>query len=238
VRCLRLVICRNTAPQRLHKIDRPGHRPALFWLRRAAGLLNLQVRHQRLLIAVPESGGIEGRELAVENMFGKPEQFGCQCQLRDLSKTVFPIAHLRLIAQGRSEQALVIGLKRHHPFALGQHDAPERHQGFAAHRVADHRKGVLADRIVGGDVIGRLEEALVNVGTRHEAVDVDGVRAFDLDGLQLLVLNEEKLVLADLIAAGLLVPFDRFTGLLINELLTQPVAGLAVDLSKRNPLRG
>jgi hypothetical protein len=31
---------------------------------------------------------------------------------------------------------------------------------------------------------------------------------------------------------------DRFMRLLIDELLAQPVAGLAVDLAERNPLRG
>ena len=36
-------------------------------------------------------------------------------------------------------------------FALGQHDAPERHQRLAAHRLADDRKGILPDRVVGGD---------------------------------------------------------------------------------------
>ena len=68
-----------------------------------------------------------------------------------------------------------MGLKRDDALAFGKHDAPERHQGLAAHRLADHRKGILADRIVGGDVIGRVEEALVDLGARHEAVDVDGV---------------------------------------------------------------
>jgi hypothetical protein len=33
-------------------------------------------------------------------------------------------------------------------------------------------------------------------------------------------------------------PVDRFAGLLIDKLLAQPVAGLAVDLAERNPLRG
>ena len=73
---------------------------------------------------------------------------------------------------------------------------------------------VLPYRIVGGDVIitGRVEEALVDLGTRHEAVDVDRVGAPDFDGLQVLVLNEEELAFADLVAAGLVVPVDRFTG--------------------------
>jgi hypothetical protein len=86
---------------------------------------------------------------------------------------------------------------------------------------------VLPYRIVGGDVIitGRVEEALVDLGTRHEAVDVDRVGAPDFDGLQVLVLNEEELAFADLVAAGLVVPVDRFTGRLVDELLAQPVAG-------------
>jgi hypothetical protein len=84
---------------------------------------------------------------------------------------------------------------------------------------------VLPYRIVGGDVTGRVEEALVDLGTRHEAVDVDRVGAPDFDGLQVLVLNEEELAFADLVAAGLVVPVDRFTGRLVDELLAQPVAG-------------
>jgi hypothetical protein len=85
-----------------------------------------------------------------------------------------------------------MGLKRDDPFALGQHDAPECRQGLAAHRLPDHRKGLLPDRIVGGNVIGRIEIALVNLGARHEAVDITGMRARDLDGLQLLILDGEN----------------------------------------------
>jgi hypothetical protein len=63
------------------------------------------------------------------------------------------------------------------------------------------------------------------------------VRTFNLDGLQLLVLDEEELAFADLVAAGLVVGIDRVAGLLVDELLAQPVAGLAVDLAEGNPLR-
>ena len=56
--CLGLVVRRNTAPQRLHEIDgAAGHGPTLFRLRRHVGLLGLEVRHQGLLIAVPETRG-------------------------------------------------------------------------------------------------------------------------------------------------------------------------------------
>src|SRR5579862_5233012 len=84
--CLGLAVRGNTAPQCLHEIDGPArHRPARFRLRRHPGLLGLEVRDQRLLIAVTECGGIESRELAVENMFGKTKQFRCGCQLWDPS---------------------------------------------------------------------------------------------------------------------------------------------------------
>ena len=63
------------------------------------------------------------------------------------------------------------------------------------------------------------------------------MRAFNLDGLQLLVLDEEELAFADLVAAALVVGIDRVAGLLVDELLAQPVAGPAVDLAEGNPLR-
>src|SRR5580704_2688220 len=158
-------------------------------------------------------------------------------RLEYLAEIVPRMAHLIGIVQRGADQALVIRLKRHHPLALGQHHAPQRHQGFAAHRLADHRKGVLPDRIVGGNVIGRIEEALVDLRTLHKAIDVDYVRARDLDRLQLLIFDEEILAFADLVAAGFLMSLDDFAGFLVNELLAQPVAGLAIDLAERNPLR-
>src|ERR1700680_2465773 len=83
----------------------------------------------------------------------------------------------------------------------------------------------------------RVEEPPVDLRARHKAVDVDCVGAFDLDGLQLLVLDEEELAFADLVAAALVVGIDRVAGLLVDELLAQPVSGLAVDLAEGNPLR-
>ena len=189
------------------------------------------------LKAVAEGGRIEGFELAIEDLRCKREQLGCRRQVGNVREIVLRISNFVRVVQRRADQALAVGLKRHHPLALGKHDAPECHQGLAAHRLADHRKGLLPDRIVGGDVIGRIEEALVNVGTRHEAVDVDRVGALDLNRLQLLIFDEEELAFADLVAPGLLGAVDRFAGLLIDKLLAQPVTGTAVDLPERNPLR-
>ena len=86
-------------------------------------------------------------------------------------------------------------------------------------------------------VIGRIEKALIDFRAWHKAINVDRVGALDLDRLQLLIFDEEELAFADLVAPSLLGALDRFAGLLIDKLLAQPVAGLAVDLAKRNPFR-
>ena len=60
--------------------------------------------------------------------------------------------------------------------------------------------------------------------------------ALDLDGFEFLVLDDQVLALSDLVAAALVLGTDRFTGFLIDELLTQPIAGRLVDLSEGNAL--
>ena len=52
------------------------------------------MRHQGLLVAIPEAGGIEGLQLAVENLRGKPEHVGRRGQLRNVGEIVLAVAHL------------------------------------------------------------------------------------------------------------------------------------------------
>ena len=53
------------------------------------------------------------------------------------------------------------------------------------------------DLVVRRDVVRSIEEALVDLIARHEALDVDGVGAFDLDGIEFLVFDEDVAALAD-----------------------------------------
>ena len=69
-----------------------------------------------------------------------------------------------------------------------------------SHRLADDREGVLADLVVGNDVVRSVEVALVDVRQRDELVDLDGVAAIDLKRFELLVLDSDVDVLLDLIA--------------------------------------
>jgi len=62
-----------------------------------------------------------------------------------------------------------------------------------ANRVTDDGKGILSDLTVRRDVVRRVDIALVDLAPRNELVDVDGPRAFKLNGLELLVLDKEIL---------------------------------------------
>ena len=97
---------------------------------------------------------------------------------------------------------------------------------LSLHGIADDRKNLLAAR---HDAVGRIV-AFVDLLLRHEGVDVEGVRALDLDRFHLLGLDLDVFVLADLVASSLLILVEGFPGLFIHHLLTQPVAGLAIDL--------
>jgi hypothetical protein len=62
-----------------------------------------------------------------------------------------PAASLRVPVITSESGYLALGLargfgERDDPLALGQHDAPERHQSLAAHRLADDPEGLLPDR--------------------------------------------------------------------------------------------
>jgi hypothetical protein len=81
-----------------------------------------------------------------------------------------------------------------------------------------------------GDVIGLVQIALVDLGPRHEAVDVHGVGAFNFHRLELVLLDFDVAALAQLVAASFLVAFDDTTSVLVDHLLPQPVAGPLVDL--------
>ena len=71
---------------------------------------------------------------------------------------------------------------------------PERHKGLAPHRLADDRKGILPDRIVGGDVIGRIEEAPVvySVTTAPTAIWLIAMRKSDVRASSSLLSTFQK----------------------------------------------
>ena len=79
--------------------------------------------------------------------------------------------------------------------------------------VTDDRKRILSDLTVRRDAIRRIDIALVDLALRNELVDVDGARAFNLNGLELLVFDKEILAFADLLASRNVLPWDDVAGL-------------------------
>ena len=92
--------------------------------------------------------------------------------------------------------------------AVGQHDARQRDPFLVLHGVADHGEGVDCGLAVGGDVIGVIVIALVDLVPGHKTVDLDGVIALDLDGFELFLFDLDILALFQLVAAALLVALD------------------------------
>ena len=85
----------------------------------------------------------------------------------------------------------------------------QRHSALVLHGVADDGEGLLAALAVRHDVIGPLVVALVDLLLGHELVDVDRVRALELDGVDLLGLDLDVLALGELVAAALVAPCRR-----------------------------
>ena len=110
-----------------------------------------------------------------------------------------------------------------------QHDPAECHHVHFADGVTDDRKGILSDLTIRRDVVRRIDIALVDLALRNELIDVDGSRAFNLNGLELLVLYNEILAFADLIPSRNVLPRDDLAGPGIHILLLQPVSGLPID---------
>ena len=75
----------------------------------------------------------------------------------------------------------------------------ERHHAHFGDGVTDNGKGILSDLPVRHDVVRQIDIALVDLALRNKLIDIDGARAFNLNGLELLVLDNEILTFADLI---------------------------------------
>src|ERR1700674_2479111 len=94
----------------------------------------------------------------------------------------------------------------------GKDDAAERSHAFAAHRLTDHRESVHADPAVRHNVVGCVEVSFIDRSSRHKTVNFDRARAFDLDVLKLLVLDQHELIAADFESAALVLAVDDLAG--------------------------
>ena len=110
-----------------------------------------------------------------------------------------------------------------------QQDSTECHHVHFADRVTDNRKSVLPDLSIGRDVVGQINVTFIDLVLGNELVDVDGPCALNLDGIELLVFDNEVLALGDLIPSRCVLPRHHVAGFEIHILLLQAIAGLPID---------
>src|SRR5215467_1375929 len=143
----------------------------------------------------------------------------------------------RRVSQGGCEHASVERLKHHDVFAAGEHHATEPNEAFVLDRVANDRKCFQSSLAGWSDKIWAIQVTMINFDYRHEAVDLDGVSALNLDLLELVILDTEVRTLSDFIAAADRLLIDDVAGFGINQLLLEPVVGFLVDAVERDTLR-
>jgi hypothetical protein len=78
--------------------------------------------------------------------------------------------------------------------------------------------------VIRRDVVGAVQISLVDLLTRNERIDLDGVVALDGDGVEFLVIDWDVSAFRILVAAALVRALDRLARDLIDQLLAQPVA--------------
>ena len=106
------------------------------------------------------------------------------------------------------------------------------HHVFRGHGVSNHREGLLADRIIRRQIIGGVEPDPFNGIAWSEHIDIDGLRAVERDVLKLVILEEDVVVFASLIALRLVVFLDLLAGDGIHIPADDAVVGLAVERVK------
>src|ERR1700720_4799633 len=84
--------CSGATPHEIYDPMGRGKRPFALW--NSAGLLGLEVREQRLLIAIPEGQGVEIGCLAVKNMLGQCEHVRRDGEVRQIAEVIIGFAHL------------------------------------------------------------------------------------------------------------------------------------------------
>src|SRR5215831_3584274 len=117
-------------------------------------------------------------------------------------------------------------------------DARKAGEIFLAHGLADDGEGFFRHLVLWHDVIGFVEIDAVDFRHRDELLDVDGVRAFQGDVVELVVVDQDVLAFFDFIALDAILRLDLLARLGIDNLVADAVSGLAVDDVEADALAG
>jgi hypothetical protein len=71
---------------------------------------------------------------------------------------------------------------------------------FLSDRLANYGEALPANFAVGGDIVGNVPIKFVDLVSRHELIDLDCMRAFNRDRLNVVIGYFDMVAVADLIA--------------------------------------
>src|ERR1700744_3845464 len=115
---------------------------------------------------------------------------------------------------------------------VGEYDASQRNLVFSLHRITDDNKRVRACLAVRHNIVWLVEVPFIDILGGDEIVDLYGMRAFQLDGLEFVFIDLHIPPFRKLVASSLVVTVNDATRALVDHLLFQTVAGLCIDLMK------
>src|SRR5215469_7100367 len=182
--CRRLLFLRiDAGPKGIDQIDHVGrwgtpNRRDLF-----ARLFLLKEVNEGVLVVVLEVRRIEVARLVADDVTCKVEHVLGELQLRNILEVRLFISHFIRISKRHAQQAPASHLKCNNVLPAGQDDPTERDHIHFADGVSNDCKSILPDLTIGGDVIRRVDIAVIDLISRNEPVDLDGPSALDLHGL-------------------------------------------------------
>ena len=191
--------------------------------------------HHRILIAIIELVRAEVSGFSLNDDVGEVLHFFRQFHIRNVLEVCILAANFIAIAQDGPDDAFAQRLQHDDTLAPRDDNPAEPNNVLIPHGVADDCEGLFSHALIGRDIIGRFEVARVNFGARHKFFDVDRVRALDLNCVQFIVVHQQKGILADGIALGLVLGLYDLARFGIDELAFDLVARFAIDGVERYP---
>src|SRR3954453_158 len=139
-------------------------------------LLLAQDAHERSAVMVLQHGWIKISRLRPDDMVRKLHHFGRQLHFWNVAEIVLCGAHFVSKPKRHAAKAVAHGFNEKGPLARRQHDTRQPNDPLAAHRISDHREGLLPDFLARHDVIWLLEITRVYLANGKEALYLNVAR--------------------------------------------------------------
>src|SRR6266508_1214367 len=188
-------------PQRLHQVHDLGRLRRLGRLDDLAFHLRVNNLHHSLAVLVLVAARVEAVGQALDQRLGHLELLGVDLHLILEPLQALGGADLVRPVQRVHDQALAVGVQRCQVFLVAKRDLRDGHATRRLERAAQQVVRLLAELfrlyVVGVVVV----EAGLDIVDRHELLDVDGVRGGQGEVVEVLVVDDDVAVFADLVSA-------------------------------------